>query len=393
MKKMIFVLTFMMTASICVEAHNNYSNHGTISVRIFYDELLPYGEWINTPEFGYAWRPYLDDQDDFKPYSSGGHWVYTDLGWTWISDYRWGWAAFHYGRWYFDDFLGWMWVPGNEWAPAWVMWGSYNDYWTWAPMGPKNQVNFNFCWQPPAFWWTFVPYRHFCSYNWHSYIYNPPVQITSITYITNIYNGDNYRHNDGKWFHGPRVSDVERHLKTRIRKMKLIDTDKPDNLFVRNDRVNVYRPGVVNERENIRPGRYRNAADVRTDRENLRTTKFKTERSPKTSGKTMKADQGERERNSSAINNQPTKRNSSTARSKKNTFVNSRVDQPTNETRSGSMKVNRGEFSREPVKHNTSRERTGNQIANERNQKTVPSKGVTSASRSQTSGLDRGTGK
>jgi len=27
------------------------------------------------------------------------------------SDYNWGWAPFHYGRWAYDPFYGWMWVP------------------------------------------------------------------------------------------------------------------------------------------------------------------------------------------------------------------------------------------------------------------------------------------
>ena len=98
MKKIIFVLAFLMTSSICAEAHNHFGKYGTISIQTFYDELLPYGEWIYTSEYGYVWRPYVDNQEGFRPYSSKGNWVYTDLGWTWVSDYRWGWATFHYGR-------------------------------------------------------------------------------------------------------------------------------------------------------------------------------------------------------------------------------------------------------------------------------------------------------
>jgi len=75
MKKIIFILAFAMAASTCVEGHNFYNKHVTISVQTFYDELQPFGDWINTPEYGYVWRPYLDDPDGFRPYATGGEWV------------------------------------------------------------------------------------------------------------------------------------------------------------------------------------------------------------------------------------------------------------------------------------------------------------------------------
>src|ERR1700761_8790672 len=71
------------------------------SYQTFYDQLSPYGQWIEDPNYGYVWMP--DAGPDFKPYATDGHWVYTDEGWTWASDYAWGWAPFHYGRWFFSD--------------------------------------------------------------------------------------------------------------------------------------------------------------------------------------------------------------------------------------------------------------------------------------------------
>ncbi len=87
----------------------------SVGFQTFYDELEPYGTWVNYPRYGYVWR-YRLATTDFRPYSTNGRWVYTDDGWTWVSDYDWGWAPFHYGRWLYDDELGWLWVPGNEWA-------------------------------------------------------------------------------------------------------------------------------------------------------------------------------------------------------------------------------------------------------------------------------------
>src|SRR2546423_1283489 len=80
--------------------------------QVFYDELTPYGSWVNYPGYGYVWSPNVGE--DFQPYSTNGHWVLSDDSWTWVSNYHWGWAAFHYGRWFYEDNYGWLWIPGNE---------------------------------------------------------------------------------------------------------------------------------------------------------------------------------------------------------------------------------------------------------------------------------------
>src|SRR5678815_1623890 len=99
-----------------------------VSFQTFYDELSPYGQWIDYPEYGYVWRP--DNRySDFQPYQSGGHWVWSEYdSWLWVSDYEWGWAPFHYGRWVYDSYDGWLWVPDYKWAPAWVVWRGGGDY-------------------------------------------------------------------------------------------------------------------------------------------------------------------------------------------------------------------------------------------------------------------------
>src|SRR4051812_3364517 len=65
-----------------------------VSYNDFYDNLEPYGQWIEDPKFGYVWSPNVNG--DFRPYYTNGHWAMTDYGNTWISDYPWGWACFHY---------------------------------------------------------------------------------------------------------------------------------------------------------------------------------------------------------------------------------------------------------------------------------------------------------
>ena len=47
-----------------------------VSYQTFYDELSPYGQWVDYPGQGYVWVP--DAGNDFRPYSTNGHWVWTD---------------------------------------------------------------------------------------------------------------------------------------------------------------------------------------------------------------------------------------------------------------------------------------------------------------------------
>jgi hypothetical protein len=279
MKTITLFLLLSMVTFFSAEAHKYKSGHNrahvTITIQTFYDELSPYGDWVYTPDYGYVWRPYFDYPDAFRPYSSNGHWVNTDFGWTWVSDYRWGWATFHYGRWAFDDYLGWMWVPGYEWAPAWVSWGYYGDYYGWAPLGPNVYAYTTSNWYAPDPWWTFVPRRHFCSGNWNTYIYDRPVHVTNITHITNVYVNNNNYNTNNSWYYGPRVSEVERYTKTRVRRMEVIDSERPDNTGIRNDRLNVYRPQVDGKRNDYRPADYRSVEQART-RERIQQTNART---------------------------------------------------------------------------------------------------------------------
>ncbi|MEI6062282.1 MAG: DUF6600 domain-containing protein [Bacteroidota bacterium] len=272
MKKLTLFLLLTMVTVLSAEAHKHRNSEMTISIQTFYDQLSPYGEWIISPDYGYVWRPYFDTPEDFRPYSSAGNWVYTTYGWTWVSDYDWGWATFHYGRWYLDDYLGWMWVPGSEWAPAWVCWGSYGDYYGWASLGPNVYVNANYAWSAPDPWWTFVPGRNFCSENWHNYIYDRPIRITNINRINNVYAWNDDRDgNHNSWYHGPQVSDVERNGRGRIRTMEIVESQKPENSGVRNERLTIYRPVVDARRGEGRPSAYRDMGNTRTCRQIVQT--------------------------------------------------------------------------------------------------------------------------
>jgi len=106
----------------------------------FYTRLESYGDWIETGNYGYVFHPREAESSRWRPYTSG-RWVYTDVGWTWISEEPFGWATYHYGRWTRLRGIGWVWVPGNQWAPAWVSWRKSSDYVGWAPLPPEARFD------------------------------------------------------------------------------------------------------------------------------------------------------------------------------------------------------------------------------------------------------------
>lgn len=121
-----------ITLFILIGTTQAKAQQANVSFQVFYDQLAPYGEWINDPDYGYIWLP--DAGQDFQPYASNGRWVNTQYGNTWYSDYDWGWAPFHYGRWVRNNYYGWAWVPGYEWGPAWVSWRQGGGQYGWAPL-------------------------------------------------------------------------------------------------------------------------------------------------------------------------------------------------------------------------------------------------------------------
>lgn len=138
------------------------SGRSTVNLGFFYDDLAPYGNWVQSPSYGWVWTP-LGVADTWRPYEDG-HWAWTDQGWTWLSDEPFGWATYHYGRWYDDSTLGWSWVPGYEWAPSWVSFMEAPDYIGWAPLPPSVRLVSGFnggriALAPASY--VFVPEREF----------------------------------------------------------------------------------------------------------------------------------------------------------------------------------------------------------------------------------------
>lgn len=147
-----------------------------ISLSYFQTQLAPYGSWVDIPGYGPCWVPAVQATvPDWRPYLNEGHWIYTDDGWSWQSDYPWGQYAFHYGRWMRDIRYGWVWVPGYNWGPAWVCWrhAEAEGFCGWAPLPPgaRFEVGVGLMWNgrlamdvdfglaPDMF--VFIPFDHF----------------------------------------------------------------------------------------------------------------------------------------------------------------------------------------------------------------------------------------
>ncbi|MEO6835012.1 MAG: DUF6600 domain-containing protein [Candidatus Tumulicola sp.] len=131
-----------------------------------YANFSNYGQWSNVPGYGQSWAPY-NQTNNWSPYSNG-QWTWEPgYGYTWVGNEPWGYAPYHYGRWYNYN-NQWMWQPpayqyqtnsntlASSWLPALVgffltggsgLMGSsgYNPYNNgnigWVPLAPGEQYN------------------------------------------------------------------------------------------------------------------------------------------------------------------------------------------------------------------------------------------------------------
>jgi hypothetical protein len=241
-------LGFVLVCSLPKKATaQDHYNRGEVTYQTFYDELSPYGQWIDYPGHGYVWVP--DAGNDFRPYSSNGHWVWTDnYEWMWVSDYDWGWGPFHYGRWEEDPYYGWFWVPGYEWSPAWVAWRDGGEYYGWAPLRPGINISINFnigSYSPPNSYWCFVPRRYITSPRIYDYYLDRRQNVTIINYTTIIINNNRYGNHYG-YRSGPSRYEAERYC-GRINPVRFRDSYSPGRSQFRNNEVSIYRPNVRHE--------------------------------------------------------------------------------------------------------------------------------------------------
>ena len=136
MKRILLAVTIL---ALVLPAMRQAEARVDVSIDFFYDNIGSDGSWVEVADYGYCWQPNVAVSNSrWRPYSDG-YWVYTDVGWTWISNEDFGWATYHYGRWTRLRDRGWFWVPGREWGPAWVSWRTGGDHVGWAPLPPRGR--------------------------------------------------------------------------------------------------------------------------------------------------------------------------------------------------------------------------------------------------------------
>ena len=214
MKRLLFISVLCSILLIsCFSSQNAQtsttytSDENLVTYQDFYNDLSPYGRWVNYGGYGNVWIPM---EQGFSPYSSNGHWLYTQMGWAWQSGYQWGWAPFHYGRWFHDNNIGWAWTPGYEWAPAWVNWRGGSQYYGWSPMAPSGYQNFQ-----DNDDWNFVECRYITQRNLNNYYinnYNDRRIIIQNSNQINNYNTVGQR----KFNYGPSQQEVEAATNSRL---------------------------------------------------------------------------------------------------------------------------------------------------------------------------------
>jgi hypothetical protein len=211
----------------------------------FYDYLAPFGSWVAMRphgyvwvprHMGYRWRPYVD-----------GRWVWTDYGWTWISEYEWGWVPFHYGRWGWDDDLGWFWVPGTVWGPAWVTWRMSDMYFGWAPLPPGVEFERGMGirrlpFEIPGHLWVFCDGRDFLEMRLGGRIIPPERTVTILRLTdprTNIYDRNSRIFNEG-----PDLNVVRSVTRRQVERHVILDSRQAGPAQVGGGQVRIYRPDV-----------------------------------------------------------------------------------------------------------------------------------------------------
>ena len=219
----------------------------TMDIGLFYDDLAPYGYWVDRPQYGWVWTPRVVDTS-WRPYQDG-HWALTDAGWTWISDEPFGWATYHYGSWYSDPVYGWSWVPGDEWAPARVSWRESNDYIGWAPL-PPPRVDL----LPASY--IFVPARSFLAPDLITYAV--PV-VESVRIFPRTRTVTTYRFVNRRFVNvGLPVARVQRLIGRPVPRYQVVDLS-PDlrlrGARIAGNRVALFRPQVVKVKVAPPPGR------------------------------------------------------------------------------------------------------------------------------------------
>jgi len=276
------LLLLLVTAGLLTSGVSRGQTNSAVTLDFFYESLDPYGHWMEVSDYGYCWQP-RNVGPNWSPYSEG-RWLYSDVGWIWVSDEPYGWAVYHYGRWANLASVGWIWVPDTEWGPGWVSWRQNDQYVGWAPLPPearfRSSVGFS-SWVDRYYGigpghYRFVEARNFGSPRLQTVFIDQSQNLTIINRTTNI---TNIRYENNTVFNeGPRYDMLSRMTAEPIRKYRIQrrqdltreSNNKPDDFFLAREEqetLSVFAPPIDERRPASGPTRnVRKIDDARIDR-------------------------------------------------------------------------------------------------------------------------------
>jgi hypothetical protein len=197
----------------------------------------------NDIDMHHVWRPYEAAGDrSWNPYSNG-RWVWTDMGWSWVSNYDWGWAPYHYGRWWYSPVYGWVWSPGRTWAHAWVTFYCEDDYIGWYPIAPWSSWYWDdndVCVENNYYYYTEI--NNYTYVNEHNFT-DPisPRVIIDPRIVPGIGNNSLGTANGNFTNHGPEIAVIQKVTGTKISPVTTNFTGKVSDVGVNNKNITLYK--------------------------------------------------------------------------------------------------------------------------------------------------------
>lgn len=240
---LLLAMGFSQPANAQIQITAQFQSHPlNPEASFFYDQLTPYGRWIWIEPQGWVWTPNNVDAA-WRPYTDGG-WVYSDYGWTWAANEPWGWAPYHYGRWFFHERSGWCWVPGSEWSPAWVTWHWGDDWCGWAPMPPQVAWQTVRDWDAvvPSFGWSFVANRDFHYHNLKDHIALVARNVTLLRATRNVTHFE--VRNQVVMNFSITPEQIQRAGGHEVRRYQVAEAADARNALRGKTQINIYRPVV-----------------------------------------------------------------------------------------------------------------------------------------------------
>ncbi len=248
--KRIWLLAVFAAILASVTVANTARSATAFSFQVFYDSLSPYGRWVKDLQYGFVWIPAVEN--NFHPYYSHGYWAMTQYGNTWISAYSWGWAAFHYGCWTYDDFYGWIWIPGQYWSPACVSWRKDNRSYGWAPLAPNKEATDTDESKCPRNWWVFVPATLIHDPHFHPNAYGHSKRMRAFRRSKAITCSNNAQ-NHYSVCAGPDVETIQRQTGQGVKVWALLQNIHPATAVAMNSSITLFHPEKIVKLQNEAP--------------------------------------------------------------------------------------------------------------------------------------------